>query len=73
MARFLFIWISYLAVPVAVKNDSMVKIDVVYGLLPERLKADVYKRQEYVCSKIPDHLIRLIEAGGLVEYLKAGM
>lgn len=39
LARFLFIWISYLAVPVAVKNDSMVKIDVVYGLLPERLKA----------------------------------
>ena len=29
--------------------------------------------EEYVCSKIPDHLIRLIEAGGLVEYLKAGM
>ena len=39
LARFLFIWISYLAVPVAVKNDSMVKIDVVYGLLPARLKA----------------------------------
>lgn len=38
LARFLFIWISYLAVPIAVKNDTMVKIDVVYGLLPESLK-----------------------------------
>lgn len=38
LARFLFIWISYLAVPVAVKNDTMVKIDVVYGMLPEPCK-----------------------------------
>lgn len=38
LARFLFIWISYLAVPVAVKNDTMVKIDVVYGMLPEPVK-----------------------------------
>lgn len=38
LARFLFIWISYLAVPVAVKNDTMVKIDVVYGMLPESVK-----------------------------------
>lgn len=38
LARFLFIWISYLAVPVALKKDQMVKIDVVYDLLSDRLK-----------------------------------
>lgn len=31
------------------------------------------KSEEYPCSKIPDHLLELIEAGGLVEYLKKDM
>ena len=39
LARFLFIWISYLAVPVAIKKDSMVKIDVVFGMLSDKRKA----------------------------------
>lgn len=39
LARFLFIWISYLAVPIAIKRDSMVKIDVLYGKLSDKMKA----------------------------------
>ncbi|MGN0159127.1 MAG: TRAP transporter large permease subunit [Brotaphodocola sp.] len=39
LARFLFIWISYLAVPIAIKKDSMVKIDIIYGKLSDKMKA----------------------------------
>lgn len=38
MARFIFIWISYLAVPLAIKNRSNIRVDFVYDKLPERYK-----------------------------------
>lgn len=34
--RYIFIWISYLALPVAIKNRSSIRIDIIYDLLPER-------------------------------------
>ena len=49
------------------ENDCVI-IDYKAGIIK-----NLSRREQYVCSKIPDHLIQLIEAGGLVEYLKAGM
>ncbi len=36
LARYLFIWISYLAVSIAILNRSAIRIDVIYKMLPER-------------------------------------
>ncbi len=38
MARFIFIWISYLAVPLAIKNRSNIRVNFVYDKLSERYK-----------------------------------
>ncbi|CAG37782.1 TRAP transporter large permease [Desulfotalea psychrophila] len=38
LARFIFIWISYLAVPIAIKNRSNIRVDIVYDRLPPRLQ-----------------------------------
>ena len=51
-----------------IQENDCVCIDYEAGIIK-----NLTRGEEYVCSKIPDHLIRLIEAGGLVEYLKAGM
>lgn len=37
-ARFIFVWISYLAIPLAVKRRNNIRVDIVYDRLPERLK-----------------------------------
>ncbi len=34
--RYIFIWISYLALPVAIKNRSSIRIDILYDALPKR-------------------------------------
>lgn len=36
MARFVFIWISYLAIPLAIKNRSNIRVDIIYDKLSER-------------------------------------
>ncbi|SIN96620.1 TRAP transporter large permease [Halodesulfovibrio marinisediminis] len=38
LARFIFIWISYLAIPVAIKNRNNIRVDIVYDRLPARLQ-----------------------------------
>lgn len=38
LARYLFVWISYLAVPVAVKTRDLIRVDIVYDMLPKRLQ-----------------------------------
>ena len=36
LARYIFIWISYLAIPLAIKNRSNIRVDIVYDRLPQR-------------------------------------
>ncbi|SHJ27933.1 TRAP transporter large permease subunit [Halodesulfovibrio aestuarii] len=38
LARFIFIWISYLAIPVAIKNRNNIRVDIVYDRLPVRIQ-----------------------------------
>lgn len=38
MARFIFIWISYLALPVAIRNRSSIRVDIIYDRLPKRFQ-----------------------------------
>jgi len=38
MARFIFIWISYLAIPIAIKTRSNIRVDIIYDKLSERLQ-----------------------------------
>ncbi len=37
-SRYIFIWISYLALSIAIKKRSSIRIDIVYDMLPERYK-----------------------------------
>ncbi|MTI81617.1 MAG: TRAP transporter large permease subunit [Firmicutes bacterium] len=37
-ARYIFIWISYLAIPIAIKNRSNIRVDIVYDKLPQRFQ-----------------------------------
>ncbi|SKA70296.1 TRAP transporter large permease subunit [Desulfobaculum bizertense] len=38
LARFLFIWMSYLAIPLAIKNRSNIRVDIIYDRLPKRFQ-----------------------------------
>lgn len=38
LSRYIFIWISYLAVPVAIRKRSSIRVDILYDHLPERWK-----------------------------------
>lgn len=38
LARFIFIWISYLAIPFAIKKRNNIRVDIVYDRLPARLQ-----------------------------------
>jgi len=38
IARYIFVWISYIAVSMAIKNRSNIRIDVLYDRLPERFQ-----------------------------------
>jgi C4-dicarboxylate transporter DctM subunit len=38
LSRYVFIWISYLALSVAIKKRSSIRIDIIYDRLPERLQ-----------------------------------
>lgn len=39
LARFIFIWISYLAIPIAIKKRNNIRVDIVYDRLPARFQA----------------------------------
>nr|WP_228723280.1 TRAP transporter large permease subunit [Desulfosediminicola flagellatus] len=39
LARFIFIWISYLAIPAAIKKRNNIRVDIVYDRLPARYQA----------------------------------
>ncbi len=38
IARYIFVWISYLAVPVAIKKRDLIRVDIIYDKLPPRLQ-----------------------------------
>ncbi len=38
LSRFVFIWISYLALPIAIKNRSNIRVDILYDKLPKRFQ-----------------------------------
>lgn len=38
LARYIFIWISYLAIPLAIKSRNNIRVDIVYDKLPERFQ-----------------------------------
>ena len=38
IARYIFVWISYLAVPVAIKKRDLIRVDILYDKLPKRIQ-----------------------------------
>ncbi len=38
IARYIFVWISYLAVPLAIKHRDLIRVDIIYDHLPKRLQ-----------------------------------
>ncbi|MBR5320158.1 MAG: TRAP transporter large permease subunit [Peptococcaceae bacterium] len=38
IARYIFVWISYLAVPVAIKKRDLIRVDIIYDKLPARIQ-----------------------------------
>ena len=38
-ARYIFIWISYLAIPLAIRERSNIRVDIIYDRLSNRLQA----------------------------------
>ena len=38
LARYIFVWISYLAVPVAIKKRDLIRVDIIYDMLPKRIQ-----------------------------------
>ena len=38
LSRYIFIWISYLALSAAIRKRSSIRVDILYGRLPERLQ-----------------------------------
>ncbi|WP_167495681.1 MULTISPECIES: TRAP transporter large permease subunit [Desulfosediminicola] len=38
LARFIFIWISYLAIPLAIKTRQNIRVDIVFDRLPKRFQ-----------------------------------
>lgn len=51
-----------------IRTDDELQVDVKAGQIKNLTTGEVY-----ACSRIPEHLTRLIEAGGLVNYLKAAI
>lgn len=51
-----------------IQDQDLIRIDYKAGFIE-----NLSKKETYPCSKIPDHLMGLIDAGGLVEYLKKEM
>lgn len=48
-----------------IDENDLVEIDHRAGIIK-----NITKNETYACTKIPEHLIQLMDAGGLVEYLK---
>ena len=52
------------------ETDNIEDRDVLEINYRDGIIKNVTKNEEYTCSKIPQHLVRLIDLGGLVPYLK---
>lgn len=50
--------------------DRISNSDVIEICLEEGLIRNVTKNESYMCSKIPPHILKLVNDGGLVPYLK---
>ena len=46
-------------------ENDLIEIDHRAGIIK-----NITKNETYDCTKIPEHLIRLMDAGGLIGYLK---
>lgn len=51
-------------------TDNIEDQDVLEINYQDGIIKNITKNEEYPCSKIPEHLVRLIDLGGLVPYLK---
>lgn len=51
-----------------IQDDDVVQVDYTNGKI-----RNLTKNEEYGCSRIPEHLMQLIDAGGLVNTLKKQM
>lgn len=51
-----------------IEEDDTIRIDYENGIIE-----NLTKNEQYSCTKIPAHLISLIDKGGLVEFLKSEM
>lgn len=69
LARFVFVWISYLAIPLAVKSRSNIRVDIVHDMLPPRFQAISWVVVDIcfltlagvMCVMGTDHLSMLLE------------
>jgi 3-isopropylmalate/(R)-2-methylmalate dehydratase small subunit len=50
-----------------IAEDDALEVDLGEGVI-----RNLSKDESYRCGRIPDHIFALIEAGGLIGYLKAG-
>lgn len=48
-----------------IEADDVIEIDTANGII-----YNITKKEKYMCSKIPPHIMQLIEEGGLVERLR---
>lgn len=62
-ARYVFVWISYLAVPLAVLNRTSIRVDLVHEKLSDRLKA---------CNWVVVE-VSIIALAGMLAYMGADM
>ena len=51
-----------------IRENDRLRIDYQTGII-----TNLTRYEEYQCSRIPEHLMGVIEAGGLVNYLKLGI
>lgn len=51
-----------------IRENDRLRIDYQTGII-----TNLTRYEEYRCSRIPEHLMGVIEAGGLVNYLKLGI
>lgn len=48
-----------------IEENDEIEIDIEQGIILNKSK-----NEKYICTKLPSHIIELIECGGLFEYLK---
>lgn len=48
IARFIFVWISYLAIPISVKNRDMIRVDAFVGKLPKKWQDILWSASDFL-------------------------